>query len=120
MLLGQSALSMAFDNDQRVNLFPYGPTAGSAISKYAIDQFHRAVGRRQPSAFKDTGIMKEGHAARRHKRAPVPPVALHPSLGMIAVNQQEIDPLFPVAHRILAELLDPHGLTAAHPVDRPM
>jgi hypothetical protein len=89
-----------------MNLLRDESTWRCRIMKQFVDQFYRTILVRSPSAIKIRASWKIDSAAH-DKSTPLIPVAFHSSVRMIAINQQQVDRILPIANRLIAKFLDP-------------
>ena len=95
-----------------MNLFSDRPPRGIPISKETVDNFHGSVLRRCPSALEQARIVENRHTTGYYKTAPVVPIALHGSLSMVSVDQEQVNRIVSRAGRVLAEFFYPHHFSA--------
>src|ERR1035437_9965237 len=95
-----------------MNLFSDRPSGGMPISKKTVDNFHGSVLRRCPSALEQARIVENRHTTGHYKMAPVVPIALHGSLSVVSVDQEQVNRIVPCKGRVLAEFFNPHHFSA--------
>src|SRR5580693_4095018 len=103
-------LFLPFDDQKRMNFFDDLPVGRLSGAKQPVNEFNRAVVRAGPAAIEKARVVKNHNAAPLYESAPVVPIALDASFGVVAVNYQQIDGRTPVLGYILAEFFKPYRL----------
>src|SRR5579872_1174038 len=100
-----------------MSFFNNPPIRNASISKKTVDQPYGSVFRCSPPSLKQARIMEDRYTARLHETAPVIPVAFHAWLGVIAIDQKQINRFQPSLDRVLAEFFYPNHFPAAIALD---
>ena len=101
-------LRVSPNDKKRMSLFDNRPLRGPTAPKNPVHKLNRSVVPCRPTALKQSRVVKNHDSAWLDEPAPIVPIALHRRVGVISVDQKQVDFSFPAFRRILTELLDPH------------